>query len=84
MRILIDGIGSKWLLQAQLIGYPLHSDIVMPYHFAYGSQEVQEKYILQNWFLATISEPIAMTETGWKDQICRECAVHPHRSQGDY
>jgi len=60
--ILIEELGLSGC-SGPAIGYPLHSDIVMPYILHYGNEEVQKKYIpkmISGEFIGAI----AMTEPG--------------------
>jgi acyl-CoA dehydrogenase len=60
--ILIEELGLSGC-SGPAIGYPLHSDIVMPYILHYGNQEVQEKYI-PKMVSGEYIGAIAMTEPG--------------------
>jgi alkylation response protein AidB-like acyl-CoA dehydrogenase len=60
--ILIEELGLSGC-SGPAIGYPLHSDIVMPYILHYGNQEVQEKYI-PKMISGEYIGAIAMTEPG--------------------
>jgi acyl-CoA dehydrogenase len=60
--ILIEELGLSGC-SGPAIGYPLHSDIVMPYILHYGNQEAQEKYI-PKMVSGEYIGAIAMTEPG--------------------
>jgi acyl-CoA dehydrogenase len=60
--ILIEELGLSGC-SGPAIGYPLHSDIVMPYILHYGNQEIQEKYI-PKMISGEYIGAIAMTEPG--------------------
>jgi alkylation response protein AidB-like acyl-CoA dehydrogenase len=60
--ILIEELGLSGC-SGPAIGYPLHSDIVMPYILHYGNPEVQEKYI-PKMISGEYIGAIAMTEPG--------------------
>jgi alkylation response protein AidB-like acyl-CoA dehydrogenase len=78
--ILIEELGLSGC-SGPAIGYPLHSDIVMPYILHYGSQEVQEKYI-PKMVSGDYIGAIAMTEPGAGSDLqgMRTSAI----DQGDY
>lgn len=78
--ILIEELGLSGC-SGPAIGYPLHSDIVMPYILHYGSQEVQEKYI-SKMVSGDYIGAIAMTEPGAGSDLqgMRTSAI----DQGDY
>lgn len=60
--ILIEELGLSGC-SGPAIGYPLHSDIVMPYILHYGTQSVLEKYI-PKMILGEYIGAVAMTEPG--------------------
>jgi alkylation response protein AidB-like acyl-CoA dehydrogenase len=60
--ILIEELGLSGC-SGPAIGYPLHSDIVMPYILHYGNQGVQKKYI-PKMISGEYIGAIAMTEPG--------------------
>lgn len=60
--ILIEELGLSGC-SGPAIGYPLHSDIVMPYILHYGNQEIQEKYV-PKMISGEYIGAIAMTEPG--------------------
>ncbi|SHO59519.1 acyl-CoA dehydrogenase family protein [Algoriphagus zhangzhouensis] len=60
--ILIEELGLSGC-SGPAIGYPLHSDIVMPYILHYGTQAVLEKYI-PKMILGEYIGAVAMTEPG--------------------
>ena len=78
--ILIEELGLSGC-SGPAIGYPLHSDIVMPYILHYGNQEVQEKYI-PKMVSGDYIGAIAMTEPGAGSDLqgMRTSAI----DQGDY
>ncbi|GAB3221233.1 acyl-CoA dehydrogenase family protein [Algoriphagus aestuariicola] len=60
--IFIEELGLSGC-SAPAVGFPLHSDIVMPYILHYGKEEVQRKYI-PKMISGDLIGAIAMTEPG--------------------
>lgn len=78
--ILIEELGLSGC-SGPAIGYPLHSDIVMPYILHYGTPEAKQKYI-PGMVSGDLIGAVAMTEPGAGSDLqgMRTSAV----DQGDY